>query len=506
MFTINIKKGTQEMEYTISDNVNVALLKTDCLVVAVYQDKQLSTVAEALNVVSNNALSDFLDLGDFTGEVAQSAMLYHLPNICAKRLILVGCGQAEKFVDKVLQKVVNAAAKVLNTTNCVNATSFLVDDVDDKTYALQQSVIAYAASVYQCDQYKSKQADPASLQQLNFAFSNRVPASLNNSLSQAIAIAKGMDLAKDLANAPGNVCTPSYLADQAHELTAAYDALSIEVLEEADMQALGMGSFLSVSQGSKQAGKMIVMQYQGAAADTAPIALVGKGITFDTGGISLKPGAAMDEMKYDMGGAASVFGAVQACAEMALPINMVAVIASAENMPGSAASKPGDIVTSMSGQTIEVLNTDAEGRLVLCDALTYVDKYKPDAIIDIATLTGACIVALGHHISGLMSNDDALADEILAAGKYVADEVWRLPMSEDYQDQLKSNFADIPNIGNDRSAGTITAACFLSRFVEDKQWAHLDIAGTAWKSGAAKGSTGRPVPLLSQILINRAKR
>ena len=493
------------MDYVINDNVNAAQLETDAIIVAIYQDQQLSKAAQSLNKAANNAISDFLALGDFTGKLAQTATLYHLANITAQRVILIDCGELEKLTGKALDKVLNAAATVIKAANCTSVSTYLLDEVDDKASAIQQAIMIQAASLYQCDQYKSKQADPSTIQQLSFTFSKTVPDAVNTARTQAYAIANGMALAKDLANAPGNVCTPTYLAETAHELTSQYDTLSLDVLEEADMQALGMGSFLSVSQGSEQAGKMIVMQYQGTDAATAPMALVGKGITFDTGGISLKPGAAMDEMKYDMGGAASVFGAIRACAEMALPINVVAVIAAAENMPGSAASKPGDIVTSMSGQTIEVLNTDAEGRLVLCDALTYVDKYQPDAIIDIATLTGACIVALGHHISGLMSNDDALADEILNAGKQIADEAWRLPMNEDYQDQLKSNFADIPNIGNDRSAGTITAACFLSRFVEGKKWAHLDIAGTAWKSGAAKGSTGRPVPLLTQILINRAK-
>ena len=493
------------MRYSISEKSQPAQHKTDCLVVAVYQDKQLSNAAKALDQVSNNALSDFLALDEFTGKVAQTANLYNIANIHAKRLILIGCGeQQDELTGHALQKVLTAAATAVKKANCHHVSTFLLEAFSDTAHALQQNVIATATSIYQSDQYKSQKADAIALQHLDFAFSATAPDNLSQSLEQASAIAKGMVLARDLANAPANVCTPTYLAVQAQSLSTNYDTISLEVLEESDMQALGMGSFLSVSQGSAEAGKMIVIHYQGTDADIAPVALVGKGITFDTGGISLKPGASMDEMKYDMGGAASVFGAVQACAEMGLAINMVAIIAAAENMPSSTASKPGDIVTSMSGQTIEVLNTDAEGRLVLCDALTYVDKYKPDAIIDIATLTGACIVALGHHISGLMSNNDALAAEILQAGKDVADEAWRLPMSQDYQEQLKSNFADIPNIGNDRSAGTITAACFLSRFVEGKQWAHLDIAGTAWKSGAAKGSTGRPVPLLSQILINRA--
>ena len=265
-----------------------------------------------------------------------------------------------------------------------------------------------------------------------------------------------------------------------------------------------MGSFLSVSKGSIEPGKMIVLQYNGGNSGDAPLVLVGKGITFDTGGISLKPGAAMDEMKFDMTGAASVLGAMRACVMMQLPINLVCVVAAAENMPGGKASKPGDIVTSMSGLTIEILNTDAEGRLVLCDALTYVERFKPFAVIDVATLTGACITALGHHTSGLLSNNDSLANEVFQAGEQASDAVWRLPMNDKYQDQLKSNFADMANIGG-APGGTITAACFLSRFTANYPWAHLDIAGTAWRSGAAKGATGRPVPLLCQILLNHAK-
>jgi leucyl aminopeptidase len=494
------------MKYTINNNIRASQINSDCLIIAIYQDQQYSIAAKDIDASANNAISDFLSLGDFTGKLAETATLYSLPHIAAKRIILVGCGEKASFSGKAIEKATLAAAKALNTaSNCTSASSYLLDEVQDIPTALQQSVIQQATATYQCNQYKSQTENKIALTDFSFAFTHSVSTPEQTALQYGQAIAKGMQLAKDLANAPGNICTPSYLASSADELCQQYDSLNLEVLEESDMQTLGMGSFLSVSQGSEQAGKMIVMQYQGTDADTAPFALVGKGITFDTGGISLKPGAAMDEMKYDMGGAASVLGTIQACAEMGLAINVVAVIAAAENMPSSKASKPGDIVTSMSGQTIEILNTDAEGRLVLCDALTYVDKYQPDAIVDIATLTGACIVALGHHISGLMSNDNALADEILQAGKDSADEAWRLPMTEDYQNQLKSNFADIPNIGNDRSAGTITAACFLSRFVEGKKWAHLDIAGTAWKSGAAKGATGRPVPLLSQILINRAQ-
>lgn len=490
------------MKYKLISNATPSSLESDCIIVAVFESQKLSNAAKEINDKSNNTIDNLLKLGDFTAKLGQVEVLYSVPNVSAKRVMLVGCGKQEKF-SGVLNKAIQNASSALESANIVSAVSFLNDELSD-TSTIQQAITTHAAEFYRCDQYKSKRKSCSKLESFSLGFTQGVSSEVGAAVLQGEAISQGMMLTKDLANAPGNVCTPSYLAESAESLCAEYDRLDLEVLDESEMEALGMGALLSVGRGSKEASKLIVMQYKGAADDVAPIALVGKGITFDTGGISLKPGAAMDEMKYDMGGAASVFGAVRACAEMGLAINLIAVIASAENMPGSQATKPGDIVTSMSGQTIEVLNTDAEGRLVLCDALTYVDKYKPDAIVDIATLTGACIIALGHHISGLMANDNDFADEILQAGKDAGDEAWCLPMTDDYQDQLQSNFADIPNIGNDRSAGTITAACFLSRFVEGKTWAHLDIAGTAWKSGAAKGATGRPVPLLTQILINRA--
>ena len=321
-------------------------------------------------------------------------------------------------------------------------------------------------------------------------------------LKQSIATARGMDLCRDLGNLPGNICTPSYLAEQGHKLAAGSDKVMTQVLEEAEMETLGMHSLLSVGKGSAEPSKLIVINYQGGEKGIQPHVLVGKGITFDSGGISIKPGAAMDEMKYDMCGAASVMGAMQAIINMNLKVNVVAIVASAENMPSSTASKPGDIYTTMSGKTVEVLNTDAEGRLVLCDALTYAERFNPKTVVDVATLTGACIIALGHHTSAVMSNDDQFAVSIMSAGKQAFDSAWQLPMGEEYQQQLDSNFADLGNIGG-RSAGAITAACFLSRFAESFTWAHLDIAGTAWTSGAQKGSTGRCVPLLVQHIVNQ---
>ena len=319
-----------------------------------------------------------------------------------------------------------------------------------------------------------------------------------------MAIAAGVALAKDLGNLPPNICTPTYLGEQAKALAKAY-GFKAEVLEEAEIRKLGMGSFLGVAQGSIEPPRLIVLQHNKGKKGQKPVVLVGKGITFDTGGISLKPGADMDEMKYDMCGAASVLCTFKAIGEMDLAINVVAVIPTCENMPSGNAIKPGDILTSMSGQTIEILNTDAEGRLILCDALTYAERFEPSAVVDIATLTGACVIALGHHPSAVFSNQDALAHELIAAGESAHDRAWHMPLWDEFQSQLDSNFADMANIGG-RAGGSITAACFLSRYAKKYDWAHLDIAGTAWKSGKEKGGTGRPVPLLTTFLVNRAAK
>jgi leucyl aminopeptidase len=332
---------------------------------------------------------------------------------------------------------------------------------------------------------------------------NELP-SAEAALAEGLAIAAGMELAKDLGNLPGNICTPSYLADQATEISKSH-GLAVDILDRADMEKLGMNTLLSVARGSHEPPKFIVLRHTGGAAGAKPVVLVGKGITFDSGGISLKPGAEMDEMKYDMCGAASVLGTLKAAALMKLPLNVIGVIPSTENMPGGAATKPGDVITSMSGQTVEILNTDAEGRLILCDALTYVERFGPECVVDIATLTGACVIALGHVATGLLANNEGLAKELLDAGQDSYDRVWQMPLWDDYQEQLKSNFADMANIGG-RPAGTITAACFLARFTEKYHWAHLDIAGTAWRSGKEKGATGRPVPLLAHFLMDRARR
>lgn len=494
------------MNYQFQAKAHAAQVQTDCVVVGVYKANELSQATAQLDAASSGMLTKHLDLGDFSGDKNRFSILYELPGVAAKRVLLVGLGERDKLnLDSFIQAS-HCAANALKNTKVKQVISFLTDEAPQELAenAVRQSVIAVADTFYSFNEFKSNKNElpVPSLEQWTLA--HRSETNLEPATRQGAAIAEGMKLCRDLANSPGNTCTPTYLAKTALTLGHSQANLEVSVLEEEHMAELGMGSFLSVSKGSEEPGKMIILQYKGGAADAAPVVLVGKGITFDTGGISLKPGAAMDEMKFDMTGAASVLGTLSACVAMQLPLNVIGVLAAAENMPSGNASKPGDIVTSMAGKTIEILNTDAEGRLVLCDALTYVERYQPSAVIDIATLTGACITALGHHISGLLSNNDALANEVLTAGKEANDEAWRLPMGEKYQEQLKSNFADMANIGGP-PAGTITAACFLARFTENYPWVHLDIAGTAWKSGAAKGSTGRPVPLLCQWLINRAQ-
>ncbi|MCK5810488.1 MAG: leucyl aminopeptidase [Cocleimonas sp.] len=491
------------MNYSLLTSTNPSEVKSDCLVIPIFANKKLSHAATQLDAATDGMISKFLSISDFSGNNDQSHLLYADSNTQCSRILLIGCGEENKFDQKIACSVTKQASKEIAKTSAKHATLFLLDTLAERIIceqSIRQSLLTFADSVYRFDKYKSEKKKSPKIEHLCMAFTTEPPCDVATMLKQGVAIAKGMHLSRDLANQPGNICTPSYIAETAQSLGRQYDSVTIEVLEEHDMEALGMGSFLSVSKGSAQPGKMVILQYSGADASSRPIGLVGKGVTFDTGGISLKPGANMDEMKFDMCGAASVMGAFNACVEMQLPINVVAVLATAENMPSSQATKPGDIVTSMSGKTIEVLNTDAEGRLVLCDALTYIGRYDPAVVIDTATLTGACIVALGHHICAVLSNDDGLAKDLIEAGNDINDKTWQLPMDDDYSKQLKSAFADLGNIGSG-GAGTITAACFLGKFTEAYQWAHIDIAGTAWKG---KDATGRPVPLLSQYLINKA--
>lgn len=480
-----------------------------CIVVGVFESRKLTGPAKALDKATEGYISSILKNGDLDGKANTTLLLHNVPNTLCKRILLVGLGKEKEFGGNAYLGAIRATFNALNKTGAADATLFLteipVKDRDDD-WKVSRAVMLGHESVYCFDTFKSKKDENKSkLSKVTLnAVDNKQLALGKDAIQQGQAIAHGVGLAKDLGNMAPNVCTPTYLADQAKAIAKEHK-LKITVLEEKDMQKLGMGSLLSVSQGSRQPAKLIAVEYKGLKKMEKPVVLVGKGVTFDTGGVSLKPSPDMDEMKYDMCGAASVLGTLVAVAEMQLPINLVCIVPATENMPDGLATKPGDVVTSMSGQTIEVLNTDAEGRLILCDALTYAARYKPDVVIDVATLTGACVIALGHVATGLISNDDKLAAEILSASEQSTDRAWQLPLWDDYQDLLKSNFADIANIGG-RAGGTITAGCFLSRFTEDYRWAHLDIAGTAWKSGKEKGSTGRPVPLLTQFLISRAKK
>ncbi|MCB1760562.1 MAG: leucyl aminopeptidase [Gammaproteobacteria bacterium] len=494
------------MDYLLKSGA-IAAQKTACLVVGVYARRDLSDAARALDEASGGALESLLKQGDFTGQREQSQLLYDLPGCGCARALLIGLGPRKEFTLAGYREACARAAALINDSNPVEAISTLPTlaptDADLPRW-LQEAVVASEAATYRFDRCKSEVEKPKRpLRRLGlFIGDRRRSRKLEQALANGKGVATGMALAKDLSNLPGNLCTPGYLADQARSLGRKSDKLKVQILEEKQMQELGMGALLSVSRGSRQPAKLIVMEYGGGKPDARPVALVGKGLTFDAGGISIKPSAGMDEMKYDMCGGASVIGAMAACVELQLPLNVVGIVPASENLPDGDANKPGDIVTSMSGLTVEVLNTDAEGRLILCDALTYTQRFKPSVVIDIATLTGACVVALGAHASGLFSNDEQLAQAIIAAGKASGDRAWQLPMWDDYQGQLDSNFADMANVGG-REAGAITAGCFLSRFTKKMKWAHLDIAGTAWKKGTEKGATGRPVPLLMQFLLQR---
>jgi leucyl aminopeptidase len=494
------------MEFSVKSG-NPEKQRTACVVLGVYEPRRLSATAEQLDKVTGGFLSNLLRRGDIEGKLGQTLLLHSVPETLCDRVLLVGCGRERDFGDTQFRKVVAQSARTLNETGSMEAVCYLTElhvKGRDTYWKVRQAVEATEDALYRFDQLKSKKdTERRPLRKIVFGVpSRRELGSGEQAVREGMAVAAGVKLAKDLGNLPGNICTPTYLAEQALGLAERYSAVRTRVLEQADMEQLGMGALLAVAKGSRQPAKLIVVEYRGASEDEKPVALVGKGITFDSGGVSIKPAPAMDEMKYDMCGAASVLGTLTGCAELQLPINVVGVVPSAENLPDGNASKPGDIVTSLSGQTIEILNTDAEGRLILCDALTYTERFQPDTVVDIATLTGACVIALGKHASGLFSNHSPLAHDLLSAGRNSGDRAWELPLWEEYQDQLKSNFADMANIGG-REGGSITAACFLSRYAKKFRWAHLDIAGTAWKGGEHKGSTGRPVPLLMQYLLER---
>jgi leucyl aminopeptidase len=499
------------MKFSIKSG-NPSKQRTACLVLGVHPKCGLSASAKVVDRASGGYLSKILRDGDMEGKPGQTVMLYNVPGTVCKRILLVGCGPEKEFTMATARKVVTNAVAVLNRSGATEAISSLseIKSIDGSSYImLRDTVIAATNGAYRFDRCKSEAKAPKKpLQKLALLLSDRRQLKLaKRAVAHGQAIANGTSMAKDLGNLPGNICTPTYLANEAKKLGRKSKNLQVKVLTEKQMEKLGMGALLSVSKGSRQPAKLIVMEYRGGKASSKPVVLVGKGLTFDAGGISIKPSNAMDEMKYDMCGGASVLGTMAACVEMNLPINLVGIIPTSENLPDGAANKPGDIVTSMSGQTIEVFNTDAEGRLILCDALTYAERYKPAVVVDIATLTGACVVALGHHASGLLGNNDKLIAELQTAGEQSGDRVWQLPLWDEYQKQIDSPFADIANIGTPGGgAGTVTAACFLSRFTKKFNWAHLDIAGSAWNSGKAKGATGRPVPLLTQFLLKRCGR
>ena len=480
--------------------------KTDCLIVPVFEGSKLSGAASQIDTAAGGYLKAILKSGDINGEVTKTLLLHDVNNITAKRVLLIGCGKKGKLTGAQFRKLVKSAASALLSYK-IKDTAVFLGEVEikgiDSAWKVKQISQLITESLYRYDKTLSKKSDKPTLRKVEI-HCDKADAKLSKAAKTGQAIGNGMAVTRELGNLPANICTPSYLGNEAKKIGRQY-GIKVSVLSQKQLETLKMGSFLSVAKGSRQQPKLIVFEYKGAAKAGNPIALVGKGITFDSGGISIKPSAAMDEMKFDMCGAASVLGVMRSLGELKPKVNVVGVVAACENLPDGNANKPGDVVTSMSGQTIEILNTDAEGRLVLCDALTYTEKFKPKAVIDIATLTGACVIALGHHATGVLGNDQKLIDKLLNAGQNAADRAWQLPMWDDYQESLKSNFADMANIGG-RSAGTITAACFLSRFAKKFKWAHLDIAGVAWDNGANKGATGRPVPLLMEYILSESGR
>ena len=478
-----------------------------CIIVGIYARGRLGEAATDINKASKGQIQKQFKLGDLSGQLGRTRLLSSLNGVKAQRVLVVGLGKRSAFGAVQFRQANEAAMNALTSSKIADVSNFLtLESIEGVSpyYLARYSVQTVGDGLYRFTEMKSaKKSAAIALKRYALALRKRGDASqVTRGIEHAAAIIEGMSLAKDLGNLPPNVCTPSHLGRTAQRLARDNKNLQTRVIGEAEMKRLGMHSLLSVTAGTVLPAKLIVMKYKGTTKQ-APIVLVGKGVTFDAGGISLKPGPGMDEMKFDMCGAAAVIATIAVVAKLKLPINVNVVVPACENLPSGTATRPGDIVKSMSGQTIEILNTDAEGRLILCDALTYAKRFKPAAMIDVATLTGACVIALGHHRTAVMSNNDKLADSIVEAGNSAEDRGWRMPMSDEYERQLKSNFADFANVGG-REGGAITAACFLAKFTKGVDWAHLDIAGTAWRSGAKKGSTGRPVPMLSELLLKRA--
>jgi len=494
----NIKSGHPEKQ------------RSACIVLGVYEPRRLSDVAKRIDDASEGHLSAILRRGDLEGKPGQTLLLHNVPGTLADRVLLVGCGRERELGDNQYRKIITQAINTLHETGSMEAVCYLTEvnvRGRDTAWCIRQAIETAQSTLYVFDQLKTKKENTRRpLRKIVFSVASRRELGIAEQASrEAQKIADGVKLAQDLGNLPGNQCTPSYLADKAKSLCTLHENFTCKVLTETHLEKQGFNTLLAVSKGSEQPPRLVVLEYRNGKKNAAPVVLVGKGVTFDSGGISIKRSKHMEEMKFDMCGAAAVLGTLSAIAELQLPINVVGVIPTVENLPSGKAMRPGDIVTSLSGQTVEIVNTDAEGRLILCDALTYVERFKPDVVIDIATLTGGCVVALGKHAHGLMSNHNPLTNDLLNAGKFSGDRAWELPLWEDYQEQIDSLFADIANVGG-REASPITAACFLSRFTKKYRWAHLDIAGTAWLTDKKEVcATGRPVPLLTQYLINRSK-
>ena len=492
------------MDFTIKSAANWHTHACDCLIIPVFEKNRLAETLKGLDKDTLQWLERLSKNGDIPASIGSTTILHTHAPLGAKRLLMLGCGKTLGLAElgRVLTACFSSLSKLPVSQVALLGDLLPMEKSVTSTQMLQQIACILTAQSYRYDTTLSKKADKLKLKKITLLFES-AKAAEKKALQQGQAIGIGMNTAKMLGDLPPNICTPGYLAKHATQIAKGRDKLSVKVLDEAQMKKLKMGALLSVTAGTVEPAKTIIMEYKGSKkADAKPYVLIGKGVTFDSGGISIKPGAKMDEMKYDMCGAASVIGTLQTVSELDLPINVIGIVGAVENLPSGTATKPGDVITSMSGQTIEVLNTDAEGRMVLCDLLTYAERFKPAAVIDIATLTGACVVALGRHASAVYSNHQPLTEQLQQAGTTCHDRVWPMPLWEEYDKQLKSNFADMANIGGPE-AGSVTAACFLSRFSKKYHWAHLDIAGTAWSSGGSKGATGRPVSLLSQYLIDR---
>ncbi|MGM0412720.1 MAG: leucyl aminopeptidase [Pseudomonadota bacterium] len=494
------------MEFTVKSG-NPEKQRSACVVVGVFEPRRLSAAGQRLDDASGGYISALIRRGDMEGRLGQTLLLHNVSGTLCDRILLVGCGRERELADSQYRKLTTTAVKTLDETGSMEAVSYLTElpvKGRDLAWRVNQAVRTAHHALYRFDDYKSRsESTRRPLRKITLAVPNRRDLAVGErAVATGRAIAEGVHLARDLGNTPGNVCTPAWLAEQARELGNRYPGLSVSTLDRPAMEREGMGALLAVARGSAQEPQLITVEYNGGG-DSRPVVLVGKGVTFDSGGISIKPGQGMDEMKYDMMGAAGVLGTLAAVAELELPLNVVGIVPAVENMPDGNAVKPGDVVTTLSGQTVEILNTDAEGRLILADALTWAERYDPEAVVDLATLTGACLVALGREASAVLGNHPPLVNDLLDAGRDSGDRAWELPLWEEYQEALKSNFADMANVGG-REAGTITAGCFLSRYTRKMRWAHLDIAGSAWVTGSEKGATGRPVPLLTHYLVERS--